>query len=104
MLCLNKIVHSTNLFLHKPHPSSSPLTPHSVLSLLPSLGNDKDKSRGALLFVAALLMLLFLDNDSELNSHTEESHGESPTVHLVYALLDQLGMDCFPSYSLLAPD
>ena len=53
-------------------------------------GNDKNKSRGSMLFVGGLVMLLFLDNDAALDHHVE-SGDESYVVHALYAMFDQLG-------------
>ena len=54
-------------------------------------GNDKNKSRGAMLFLAGLIMLLFLDNDSALDHHIE-SNEEGLLAHALYAMFDQLGV------------
>lgn len=54
-------------------------------------GNDKNKSRGAMLFVAGVIMLLFLDNDAALGHHIE-SNDESHLTHVLYAMFDQLGV------------
>jgi hypothetical protein len=43
-----------------------------------------------MLFVGALIMMLFLDNDAAIDHHTESS-GESYIVHALYAMFDQLG-------------
>ena len=65
-----------------------------------SPGNDKDKSRGSMLFVGGLIMLLFLDNDAALDHHVESGE-ESYVVHALYAMFDQLGKSATHSYTFL---
>ena len=75
------------------HQFSSTNSHLPILTYQSSPGSDKNKFRGALLFILGVIVLLVLDNDAGLNQHAE-TVGESHVQHAVYMVFDQLGKSC----------